>query len=960
MATQLGGSPIATAVISMDDGQGGIKIFISYSHKDAKLLGALLEQMSLLKRQGIVDAWHDRRIAAGSEWAGEIDLELEAAEIVLLLVSSSFLASDYSYDVEMKRALERHDAGKARVIPIILRPCDWRSAPFGKLKALPRDGKPVTTWKPRDEAFVDIVEGIRNAATIGPRRSRKPASISNLRQRRNPFFAGRDQILRRLHDSFRDPQTSTRIQILAGLGGHGKSQTALEYVYRYGKEYQAVFWIRADSEAELRGDFLAIAKLLRLVTTEVTNTDAAIALVLEWLGSHDTWLTVFDNADDPGMLRSFLPAGAFGNMLVTSRASEFDVLGVIEPIDMPSMAADEAVDQIFVRTKFDRNNQQEQESAIELAEQLGFLPLALEQAGACIAALKITIQAYLESFRVRKLSLLEEFPPVAGDYKYSVATTWNMNFQEVERLSRPSADLLRVCSFLTPDNIPLELLSRGASRLGPDLQQALQNARVDRLVLPRLLRPLRRFSLIRLERGSSAVVVHRLVQDVVQSAMDLSTRALWIERTVDALLQAFPMENLSPAETVIHLSRGLELVATLPAGRERELRDVTLRSILGPSLISTSGYASSKVGEVYLAAESICRELGRPPVTFQVMWGLWGYHYVRADLQIALQLASELVQQASSEPDPDQGHLLEADRAMASTLFTVGKITESQAYFRQALNTYDPSVHGDHGQTYVANPAIVCRSYLTICDLLVDGELAGLQQGRRLAALARAQRQPFSRVYSYFWAACFQQLRREVIKSRRIADRGVEISRQHHFQQWGAMNRIVSGWCLAQQGEPSKGVGIIEAALDEHERTGARTIRPYFLLLLAESQALGESLAVARQTVDQALACCDKYGEQTWLPEILRTKGEMTLKGDPDSIQQTESLLRAAIDTARRQGALCFELRAWISLGKLLEKCGREAEFRNIIHDVLEPACHRLLACDYQSFLTLSDRREPQ
>src|SRR5512135_2693211 len=141
-----------------------ISLFYSYSHKDEALRDELETHLTLLRRQGVVRGWHDRCIPAGTEWAGQIDQHLEAADVILLLVSADFLASDYCYDKEMERALERHGAGAARVIPVILRPVDWHAALFWKLQALPRDGKPVTMWGNRDEAFADIARGIREVA----------------------------------------------------------------------------------------------------------------------------------------------------------------------------------------------------------------------------------------------------------------------------------------------------------------------------------------------------------------------------------------------------------------------------------------------------------------------------------------------------------------------------------------------------------------------------------------------------------------------------------------------------------------------------------------------------------------------------------------------------------------------------------------------------------------------------
>lgn len=141
-----------------------LDVFISYSHRDEKLRETLGLHLASLQRQGVIKSWHDRKISAGTEWKQAIDENLNSVEIILLLISENFIASDYCYDLEMERAIARHDAGEARVIPIILKPVDWSGAPFGKLQALPKNAKPVTTWSNRGEAFLNIAEGIRQAA----------------------------------------------------------------------------------------------------------------------------------------------------------------------------------------------------------------------------------------------------------------------------------------------------------------------------------------------------------------------------------------------------------------------------------------------------------------------------------------------------------------------------------------------------------------------------------------------------------------------------------------------------------------------------------------------------------------------------------------------------------------------------------------------------------------------------
>jgi len=141
-----------------------LSVFFSYSHEDEQLRNQLEQQLAILKRQQVIATWYDRRITAGEEIDPAISQNLETANIILLLVSPPFLASDYCYDREMLRAMERHERKEAVVIPVILRPCEWHQAPFGKLLATPTDGKPVTQWADRDQAFLEVTKAIRAAA----------------------------------------------------------------------------------------------------------------------------------------------------------------------------------------------------------------------------------------------------------------------------------------------------------------------------------------------------------------------------------------------------------------------------------------------------------------------------------------------------------------------------------------------------------------------------------------------------------------------------------------------------------------------------------------------------------------------------------------------------------------------------------------------------------------------------
>ncbi|MFL6211154.1 MAG: tetratricopeptide repeat protein [Pyrinomonadaceae bacterium] len=222
-----------------------VEIFYSYAHNDEALRDRLEKHLATLKNAGVITGWHDRRIPAGTEWDGQINEHLNSAEIILLLVSVDFLASTYCTDIEVKQAMARHEAGTARVIPIILHPCDWMDAPFGKLQGLPKDATPISLWANQDEAFLNVVQGIRAAiadmaaTTARPDTStptRRPNAAELVTSAQIPdflvveFVARRDEdghdIITRLRDEL--APVNQRLVVLWGAGGVGKTTLAAE------------------------------------------------------------------------------------------------------------------------------------------------------------------------------------------------------------------------------------------------------------------------------------------------------------------------------------------------------------------------------------------------------------------------------------------------------------------------------------------------------------------------------------------------------------------------------------------------------------------------------------------------------------------------------------------------------------------------------------------------------------
>jgi hypothetical protein len=253
-----------------------VEIFVSYSHGDDELRKRLIKHLDVQRRQGFLSIWHDRKIGPGEEWKGKIDERMNSARIILLLVSANFLSSDYCYDVEMDRAMKRHEAGEAKVIPIILRECSWEGSPLGKLQALPPNAKPVTRWKDRDRAFKEIAVGIRSAAlsvdlpirhptidsTLPPSptvRARTPDGLRSV----VPNFTGRNAEIRRISGLLRGyPEADTTPSIL-GMGGVGKTALA----FRVAHEVKPHF-VDGQLPLEMHGmrqDPLPAAEAMRLI-----------------------------------------------------------------------------------------------------------------------------------------------------------------------------------------------------------------------------------------------------------------------------------------------------------------------------------------------------------------------------------------------------------------------------------------------------------------------------------------------------------------------------------------------------------------------------------------------------------------------------------------------------------------------------------------------------------------------
>ena len=285
--------------------------------------------------------------------------------------------------------------------------------------------------------------------------SREPVSraiFGSLVPQRNPDFTGRVAALRNLHESLNSGRIGAWKQVIVGLGGVGKTQLATEYVYDYQKDYAVVWWMRAEDAVTLANDYVALADALGgptigLSELQMANQDAKTRALQSWLENESKWLLVFDNAQKPSDVVKYLPHQAHGHVLVTSRTQNWNGIAHSEKA-LGEFNMREAVDFIFKRI-----GESDNRVAEELANELGCLPLALEQAAMYAKKRHKSVAAYTALFRDRHEALLKQKPPL--NYPNAVATTWEISFQQAEVETTSATDLLALCAYLAPDTIPM-------------------------------------------------------------------------------------------------------------------------------------------------------------------------------------------------------------------------------------------------------------------------------------------------------------------------------------------------------------------------------------------------------------------------------------------------------------------------------------------------------------------------
>lgn len=367
----------------------------------------------------------------------------------------------------------------------------------------------------------------------------------NLPHQRMPHFTGRAEILLQIHSMFHiDSLKTPPVVAISGLAGIGKTELALEYVYRYSEAYQMICWTHAETRDALFADIATIASVLNLVKTEPQDRCLIVERVREWFDQHPSWLFVLDNLEEFSLLHEFLPFKGKGHILITTRSQSTGAFA--QQIDLPKMDRDEGTllllrraERIKPEETLEHVSDSELATARDIAQFLDGLPLALDQAGAYIEEAACSLSHYFDLLQrsgSRILNLRSLLDNKKIDHPDSIHATLSLVFSRLKRNNPAAMDLLQLCAFLHPEAIPEEMLLAGLSSLGP-LFQPLAS---DPLHYDAIIAELRRYSLLHRKTETQTLSIHRLVQVVLKDTMDEALQRQWAVRAVQIVNHSFP------------------------------------------------------------------------------------------------------------------------------------------------------------------------------------------------------------------------------------------------------------------------------------------------------------------------------------------------------------------------------------------------------------------------------------
>jgi predicted ATPase len=392
------------------------------------------------------------------------------------------------------------------------------------------------------------------------------------------------------------------------------------------------------------------------------------------------------------------------------------------------------------------------------------------------------------------------------------------------------------------------------------------------------------------------------------------------------------VERSAHVEAIGHLTKGLEVLQTLPDTPERTRHECLLQLALSAPLVSTQGWAAAEVERAYTRAFTLSQHLGEAHLPFPELLGLWRFYLAGGQLQTARALADQFLTLAQHAHDPVAP--LVAHLAQGWSLFYCGDVASAHAHLERAMAVYDPQQHRPLGIRYGEDLGLVGLVHLALALWMLGYPDQALATAHRALALGQTLVHPHSLAFSLDWLAWLHQLRHEGPAAQAYAEAGLVLAREQGFPHFVALCTVHRGWALAVQGQGDTGITQMRQGQAAWQAMGGGLHQPYLLALLAEVYGTTGQADEGLALLTEALARMERTAERQYEAELYRLQGALLLQRAHPDARQAEACLHQALAIAHRQQARSWELRAVMSLARLWQQQGRRGEARALLAGV--------------------------
>ncbi|UCC85993.1 MAG: tetratricopeptide repeat protein, partial [Anaerolineales bacterium] len=439
--------------------------------------------------------------------------------------------------------------------------------------------------------------------------------------------------------------------------------------------------------------------------------------------------------------------------------------------------------------------------------------------------------------------------------------------------------------------------------------------------------------------------LHALAVDVLESvyAGDLAPyyaelahhaeRAHLTDKAVRYLQQAgdAAVRNYANTEAIAHFYRALALLDVLPETIERDRQELALQIALFAPLAGAKSYGAPELGKAYTRAQELSERAGEPGQVFLVSYGLWGHNFVQGDMKLARDLAKQCLTLA--EKIQERALLMEGHRMTDETAFFRGELVTAREHLDRTLSLYDPQLHRAHATVYGQEPGVASYSHGSWILWHLGYPDQARRMGQQAVALGEDVSHPFSLGFSLCYTTMLHQFCGDGKRVEELAEAAITLSKEQEFLHWLALATFPRGWVLANRGQSEVGITQMRQSSAYIKAININLYQPYHLALLAEAYGQVGQPAEGLTLLAEALAVVKQGELRYYEAELYRLKGELLLMQGEEAVA-VEANYRQAMDIARRQAAKSLELRAAISLGRLLQQQGKPDEARQILAEV--------------------------